>query len=111
MTKDEGRMTNRNSSTLDSSRPAFGESADLLERGHGGVAGESGDECAVRPAELDGFFRRFSSEQSVEKAGGITVSAADAINHIQFTRRRNKALAINPGDCAPAMAVGRMDFA
>ena len=35
---------------LDAGGAAFGEGADLVERGHGGVAGKSGEECAVGPS-------------------------------------------------------------
>src|SRR5439155_18266141 len=80
------------------------------ERGHRGVAGESRQQCTMGPAELHGFFRRFASEQSIEEAGGITVAAADTVYHIEFAFERLVRFAVDPGDGAPAMAVGRTDF-
>src|SRR2546426_907944 len=57
-------------SSLDPRRAAFREGANLLQRGHGCIPGESRQQCAMRPAESNGFFLRFAGEQSVKKAGG-----------------------------------------
>jgi hypothetical protein len=69
---------------LNARRAALGEGLHLLERRHGGVAGESGEQRAVRPAEFDGLLGRFARQQSVEKAGREAVAAAHAVVDVQF---------------------------
>lgn len=55
-------------SALNASRATFSERAHLLHGGHGGVAGERGQQCAVGPAELDGFLRLLAREKAVDEA-------------------------------------------
>ena len=43
--------------SADFRRAALSKCLNLFESGHGRVARERGEQCAVRPAELDGFFR------------------------------------------------------
>src|ERR1039458_6282504 len=90
---------------LDARTAAFGKSADLFEGGHGGVAGEGGEQRPVSPAELDGFLRGLTGQQAVEEAGGEAVAAADAIENVELGDRRGVGLAADPGDGAPTVAV------
>src|ERR1035438_1873448 len=96
---------------LDARTAAFGKSADLFEGGHGGVAGEGGEQRPVSPAELDGFLRGFAGQQTVEETGGEAIAAADAIENVELGDGRGVGLAADPGDGAPTVAVGGVDFA
>src|SRR5260370_36283883 len=83
----------------------------LLYRCHGRITRERGQERAVRPAQLDRFFHRLAGERAVDKSRCEPITAANTIEHVQFARRRDVRLAINPGYCAPGMPVRRMHLA
>src|SRR5437868_894379 len=51
--------------SLNSRGATFGEGPHLLHGRHGGVAGESREQCAVRPSELHRLLGRFAGEQAI----------------------------------------------
>ena len=62
--------------------------------------------------ELEGFLRRLAGQQAVEEAGREAVAAADAIDERRGrSSRRRVRLAVDPGDGAPAVPVGRVHLA
>ena len=63
------------------------------------------------PAEFDRIFGRFAGQQTVEKSGGETVSATDAVENMELALRGSIGLAFHPGDRAPTVAVRRVHFA
>src|ERR1017187_1390631 len=97
--------------TLDARRSALGKGSYLIQCGHGCVTGESGEQRSVRPSQLDCLFRRLAAQEAIDKSSRKAVSAADAIDHIQLSRRSSEGLAVNPGNRAPAMAVGGVHLA
>src|SRR5215471_1726441 len=104
-------MTRKNQLPLDACRPALGEGAHLLDRRHGGVAGEGGEQGAVRPAELDRLFRRFAGEKAVEEAPRKAVAAADAVEYVEIADRGHVRLAVDPRHGAPAVPIGAVHLA
>src|SRR6476469_6740399 len=65
----------------------------------------------MRPTEAESLFGRGAGQQSIEEAGGKTVTATDAVEHIKLTRRSLKRFAIDPGDGAPVVPIGRVNLA
>jgi hypothetical protein len=47
---------------LDTGAAALGKAANLIERRHGGVAGESGEKGTMGPSQFDGLFGLFASK-------------------------------------------------
>src|SRR5580658_314909 len=88
----------------------MGESADLCERCHGGVAWKSGQQSAVRPSELEGLGGSLAREQAIKEPRGKAVAAAHAVVNIQFTHWRLVCLTLDPGRRAPAVPVRGMHF-
>src|SRR5580658_2641419 len=105
------RSRDAGSLPLNSGRSALCEGPYLVKCRHGSVAGEGGEQRAMRPAQLDGFSGVFAVEQAVDEAGGEAITAADAIENVEFGGRRGIRVAVDPGDGAPAMAIGGMHFA
>src|SRR4029077_2898219 len=98
-------------SPLDPRRAAFSEGLHLFERRHGRVTGERSQQRAMGPAQPYSFLLWSSGEQTIKKSGGETIATADAIIHVQFAGGGDKSLAVDPGDGAPTVAVGRVDLA
>src|SRR3954452_20518808 len=65
----------------------------------------------VSPAQPDRVFRFFAGEQTVDEARRVAVPTADTIVDIEFGCRRLIGLAVDPGNRAPGVTVGRVDFA
>ena len=87
-------------SSLHPGRSALGQRLDLLEPGHGDVAGEGGQQCAVGPAEAERFLRGSPRDQAVDQAGGEAVAAADAVDDVELAGRADVALAVEPKTAA-----------
>ena len=70
--------------------------------GHRRVAGERGQQRAMRPAEADRLLGRRAAQQPVEEPRREAVAAADAIEDVELAGRRHVGLPADPGDRAPA---------
>src|SRR5437764_11985958 len=70
--------------TLYARRTSLCKCAYLLDSRHRCVARKSCQERAVRPAEFDGLFRRFTREQAVEEPGREAIASAHTVQHCQF---------------------------
>ena len=64
----------------------------------------------MRPTEIHGLLRGFSAEQSVNETRREAVAAADAVQDVQFARRRVEGLAVDPGHRPPTVAIGGVNF-
>ena len=96
---------------LDAGGTAGGHGFDFLDGGHGGIAGVSGEECTVSPAEVEGGLWVASVEEAVDETGGEAITAADAIDDIEFDGFGLVGFAFHPKHGAPGVAVGGVDFA
>lgn len=90
---------------LDARGSSLGERAHLFDSRHGRIAGEGGQQCPVGPSELHRFIGIFTGEQPVDEAAGKPVAAADTVENVQLTGRRDMRAAVHPGDRAPAVVV------
>ena len=63
------------------------------------------------PTEPESVFRRSARDQAIDQAGGEAVAAADAVEDVELAHRADVALAVEPENGGPVVAVGRMDFA
>ena len=63
------------------------------------------------PAEAERFLGRPAVLEAVDQAGGEAVAAADAVDHVELDHRADEALAVEPEDGRPVVAVGRVDLA
>src|SRR5262247_1068498 len=95
-------------SALNAGGGPLGESVNLFEGGHGSVAGESGEQRAMRPAEPDRFVLGCARQEAVEESRGKAIPAADPVEHVELTSGRDAALATDPGYRAPTVATGRV---
>ena len=96
---------------LDASGTAGGHGFDFLDGGHGGIAGVGGEECTVGPAEVEGGLWVTSVKQTIDETGGEAITAADAVDDIEFDGFGLVGFAFHPKHGAPGVAVGGVDFA
>src|SRR5262249_45551471 len=92
--------------SLNACGAAFGQALDLIQGGHRCVAGEGGQQRTMCPAETDRLLGLLAREQTVEEARCEAIAATDAVVNIQFHGGGREGLPVNPGNRAPAMAVG-----
>ena len=59
--------------------PPFCERLHLLRGYQRGVAGRGGEQCAVRPTELDRFIGTFAVEQPVDEPAREPVTTTDSV--------------------------------
>src|SRR4051794_26508456 len=96
---------------LNTSGPALSKRLHLVQSGHGGVTGKRRKQGSMGPTKLYCFLFRRPCKQAVKEARGVTIATAHPVIHVQFGCGRLERFAVDPGDCAPAVAIGRVHFA
>ena len=64
----------------------------------------------MSPPEVGALLRRPPIHEPEEEARGEAVATSDAVQDVELALRREEGLAVDPGYCAPRVAVGTVDL-
>src|SRR5690349_6068441 len=96
---------------LNAGRAALRKLNYLIKGRHRCIARERGEQCAVRPTEVDGLLRLLTAEQAIDEACGEAVAAADTVKDAELGGGRLDRLAVDPRHGAPTVLIRVVDFA